>query len=75
MSFTASVVAAIASFFGFFSKLLDWFKNKEAVDHGKSLKEVEIIKQNDEVEKEQTNVLIQDRTKDEVIEKMEKGTF
>lgn len=75
MSFMTSVVAAIASFFGFFSKLLDWFKNKEAVDHGKNLKEVEIIKQNDEVEKEQTNVLIQDRTKDEVIEKMEKGTF
>jgi hypothetical protein len=75
MSFTASVVAAIASFFSFFSKLLDWFKNKEAVNHGKNLKEVEIIKQNDEVEKEQTNVLIQDRTKDEVIEKMEKGTF
>jgi hypothetical protein len=70
-----SFFVLLESFFSIFSRLFDWFKTKEAIEQGKIIKEAEIIKQNDEIEKEQTDVLIQDRTKDEVIEKMEKGTF
>lgn len=71
----SSIFGAISNLFEFFNKLFDWFKQKDAVEHGKNLKEIEIIKTNDVVEKEQTEILIQDRTKEEVIDKMEKGTF
>lgn len=75
MTFFGSLAALFASMFSFMGKVVDWFKIREAVDHGKNLKEIEIIKQNDAIEKEQTTILIQDRTKEEVINKMEKGTF
>ena len=75
MSFFGSIAALLASFAGVFGKLFDWFRTREAVEHGKTLKEIELIKKNDEVSKEQTKILIEDRTKEEVIDKMKKGTF
>jgi hypothetical protein len=61
--------------FVFFNKMFDWFRQKQAIEHGKELKEIEIIKSNQKIEKEQTEILLKDRTKEEVIDKMEKGTF
>lgn len=75
MSFLGSIAALITSFAGIFGKIFDWFKTREAVEHGKTLKEVELIRKNDVVSKEQTKILMEDRTKEEIIDKMKKGTF
>ena len=75
MSFFGSLAALLASFTSIFGKIFEWFKNREAVEHGKTLKEIELIKKNDEVQKEQTKILLEDRTKEELIDKMKKGTF
>lgn len=69
------MIGFLFQLFEFFNKMFDWFKRHEAIEHGKKLKEIEIIEENKEVEKEQTQILLQDRTKEEVVDKMEKGTF
>jgi len=74
-TFFGSFIALITSIFSIFGKALDIYKQKELIDQGKILKESEIIQENSELEKKQTEIIIQDRTKEEVIEKMKKGTF
>jgi hypothetical protein len=66
---------ALSGFFELINKMFDWIRHKTSIEEGKKLKEAEIIKENEVIVKEQTEILIQDRTKDEVIDKMEKGTF
>lgn len=70
-----SALEFLSYLFQFSNKIFDWFRRKETIEYGKKLKEIEIIVENKQVEKEQTEILLKDRTKEEVIEKMEKGTF
>lgn len=75
MFFISKIADFFNGFFGFMGKIFDWIKYQQAIQHGKELKEAEIIKQNQEIVKKQNEILTTDRTKEEVIEKMEKGNF
>jgi hypothetical protein len=70
-----SVVSAIAYLFKIVSNFTDYFKTKREVDSGKILQQAENIINNEKIQEEQTKILVQDRPKSEVLEKLEKGTF
>lgn len=55
--------------------VIDFFRRQEAIDEGKRMRENEFAVEKEKIDKEQTEILIQDRTKEDVVKKMEDGTF
>lgn len=68
LGFLTGVIKAIV-------KILEIIKTKRTIEDGKRQKETEIINQQNEINIKQTEILIQDRTKKDVIDKMKDGTF
>lgn len=68
LGFLTGVIKAIV-------KILEIVKTKRTIEDGKRQKETEIINQQNEINIKQTEILIQDRTKKDVIDKMKDGTF
>ena len=56
-------------------KILEILKTKKMIEEAKKQKEAEIAKHDAEVTRQQTEILIQDRSKKDVIDKMKDGTF
>lgn len=74
-SITGSIVFAVSYFFKFLSGITEYFRTKSAVDSGKVQQQADNIIANQKIQDEQNQILIQDRPKTEVIDKLEKGTF
>jgi len=74
-SLVATVLALFKSLGDLASKAFDYFSRKEAIDEGKTIANAEMAEKDQDIEDEQTKILIEDRTKDDVINKMEKGEF
>jgi len=58
-----------------FSKVLEILKMKKLIEQGRKQKEAEIVAKENELNRQQTEILVQERTKKEVIDKMKDGTF
>lgn len=74
-SVITAIISALAAALKIFYAAVDYFKTKETFDNGKKIKEAEIIIDNEKIQREQTELLLQDRPKSEVVKKMEDGTF
>lgn len=48
---------------------------KKLIEQGRKQKEAEIVAKENELNRQQTEILVQERTKKEVIDKMKDGTF
>jgi hypothetical protein len=66
------LVSGLVSVFG---KVLEHIKTQELIDQGKSLQQAEIAKEEIDKSRAQTEILSQDRTREETIEKLERGDF
>ncbi len=75
MNFLSSISAMFTAALKVIYAAVDFFKTKQNVETGKQLQNAETIVENQKVEREQTEVLIQDRPPSEVIKKLENGTF
>lgn len=70
-----SVTSAVAAALKIVSAAVDYFKTKETIDVGKKIHSAESVVENQKSEREQTEILLEDRPKANVVKKMEDGTF
>lgn len=75
MNFINSIASAFTAVLKVIYAAVDFFRTKQNVETGKKLQNAEIVVENQKVEREQAEVLIQDRPPSEVIKKLENGTF
>lgn len=69
------IVGFASGFFKSLVRVLDMLKAKANINTGKALEQAEQAKQEAELNRKQTEILVQNRTKDETIKKLENGTF
>lgn len=58
-----------------FARVLEQLKRDELVNQGKELQQAEIAKDEIEVNRQQTEILTKDQTREETAKKLEDGTF
>lgn len=58
-----------------FARVLEQLKRDELVTQGKELQQAEIAKDEIEVNRQQTEILTKDQTREETAKKLEDGTF
>ena len=58
-----------------FNKVLDWFKEIKWTNVGKELEQAEAAKHEAEVIRETSEIIAEDRTREETVKRMEDGTF
>lgn len=71
----ATVISLISSLWSGIVKVFDYLKEMTFVKHGRDLERAEITKQDSDIEREQSEILTKDVSREEVIKKMEDGTF
>lgn len=57
------------------SRVLDMIKTKANINTGRVIEQAEQAKEETEVNRQQTKILMEERTKEDTIKKMENGTF
>jgi hypothetical protein len=60
---------------GLFSRALDYLKEIRLINWGKEQHAADLAKEEIEINRKQTEILNQDRTKADVVKRMEDGTF
>jgi hypothetical protein len=75
MSFLSLLLGFLSGAANSFSKVLEILKMKKLIEQGRKQKEAEIVAKENELNRQQTEILVQERTKKEVIDKMKDGTF
>lgn len=74
-----SYVAAILGFFSgalkALGRILDMFRTQRDMNQGRALEQAEQAKKENELMRKETEVLTENRTKDDVAKKLENGTF
>ncbi len=58
-----------------FNKALDYVKSMELINQGKKLEQAENAKREAEFQRKTSEILTQERTKEETTKKLEDGTF
>jgi Na+/H+ antiporter NhaB len=75
----SSIIATISSvataIYGVVVSVVTFFNKKTDIETGKKIQKAEDIIENQKISEEQNQILVQDRTKEEIIEKLKKGTF
>lgn len=75
MSYVTAVLGFFAGFFKAFGRILDMLKTKKNVEHGRVLEQADLAKRENELLRKETEVLTESRKKDDVVKKLESGTF
>lgn len=75
MSYVTAVLGFFSGFFKTFGRILDMLNTKKNVEHGRVLEQADLAKREAELNRKETEVLIEKRTKDDVAKKLESGTF
>lgn len=75
MGWITTILGFLSSLSQIISKVLDYFREKNLINQGKALQQAEIAKDEININREQTEILSQDRTKEETIKRLEDGTF
>lgn len=58
-----------------FNKVLEWFKEAKWTNIGKSLEQAEIAKQEAEATRVSSEIIAEERTREQTAKRMEDGTF
>ena len=75
MSFLSIFLGFLTGAFKSLSKILEIVNAKKLIEQGKKEQRDIIVAKETEITRSQTEILAQDRTKKEVIDKMKDGTF
>jgi hypothetical protein len=58
-----------------FNKALDWVKELKFVNYGRELQQAEDAKREAQITRETSEILAEDRTKEQTAKRMDEGTF
>lgn len=75
MSYVAAILGFFSGAFKAFGRILDMFRTQRDVNQGRALEQAEQAKRENELMRQETEVLTENRTKDDVTKKLENGTF
>lgn len=74
-SITSAILGLVKGIVTLFNKSVEWFKEKALIRMGRELQAGEMAKEEIDINRKQTEILSQTRTKEETEEKMRHGTF
>lgn len=75
MGWFTGIITLLGELGSLFSKLLDMWKTKSLQDQGRALQQADEAKAEIDINRKQTEILSQDRTKQDTISKMQDGSF
>lgn len=75
MSWVSLILGLFSGVTSLFNRALDYFKEIRLVSWGEEKAKAEIAKDEIEINRKQTEILSQDRTREQVVNKMEDGSF
>lgn len=75
VSITTIILGLFNGALGLFNKLIEYAKEIRLINFGRDQQISDLAKEEIEINRKQTEILTQERTKEEVIKKMEDGTF
>lgn len=70
-----TILAFFTSIFKFGMNIFEYIKSSELISQGKNEQQAELAKEEIEINRQQTEILSQEVTKEETIKKLEDGTF
>ena len=70
-----TILGLLSGLVSVFSKVMENLRNQELKNQGKIEQQAEIAKDELEKSREQNEILVQDRTKEDVVKRLEDGTF
>jgi len=71
----ATILGLLSGLVSVFSKVMEHLKTQEMINQGKALQQAEIAKDEIDKSREQNEILTQDRTKEDVVKRLNDGTF
>lgn len=71
----SAVLGLVRGVISLFNKSVEWFKEKALIRMGRELEAAEQAKEEIDINRRQTEILTQERTKEDVIKKLEDGKF
>lgn len=71
----AGIIGILSGLASIAAKVLDIIKSVWLVNQGKELQKAELAKEEIEINRKQTEILTKNVTKEEVVKKMQDGTF
>ena len=75
MGFWTLLLGFVSGMMKAVNRILDDLKESKLINQGRALEQADMAKREIDVNRKQTEILSQDRTKDEVVKKMEDGNF
>lgn len=75
ISITTIILGLFNGALGLFNKMIEYVKEVRLINFGREQQVSDLAKEEIEINRKQTEILSQERTKEEVIKKMEDGTF
>ena len=75
LSITSIILGLFNGALGLFNKLIEYAKEVRLINFGREQQVSDLAKEEIEINRKQTEILTQERTKEEVIKKMEDGSF
>lgn len=72
---TSAVLGLIRLIISAFNRSVEWFKEKALIRMGRELEAAERAKEEIDINRKQTEILTQERTKEDVEKKLESGKF
>ena len=75
VSITTIILGLLNGALGLFNKLIEYAKEIRLINFGREQQVSDLAKEEIEINRKQTEILTQDRTKEDVIKKMENGDF
>ena len=75
LSITSIILGLFNGALGLFNKLIEYAKEVRLINFGREQQVSDLAKEEIEINRKQTEILTQERTKEEVIKKMEDGDF
>lgn len=70
-----TILGLLSGLVSIFSKVMEDLKKQDLKNQGKIEQQAEIAKDELEKSREQNEILVQDRTKEDVVKRLEDGTF
>lgn len=74
-SIASAILGLVKGIVSLFNKSIEWFKEKALIRMGRELESGDIAKEEVEINRKQTEILTQERTKEDVEKKLEQGNF
>lgn len=71
----SSLIGIFGGLFGLVSKVLEHLKEKQLINHGIEIERAAQLKREAEIARKQTEVILEEETKEETSKRLKDGTF